>query len=125
MKLIIAGSRNRDVDCDEITIAVNELIKKFNLSWPTEVVSGGAMGVDRVGEIWAQEMVDKITIMRPNYKNHPGKIAPLKRNIAMSEYADALIAFPDKREHSGTRHMIEQIKGRRKPYLIKEATNEK
>lgn len=124
MKLIIAGSRNRTIHYDDISAAVHELINTFNLHWPTEIVSGGARGVDSLAEDWAltQDTIEKVTVMKPNYKTQPGKIAPLKRNIAMSEYADALIAFPDSRAHSGTRHMIEQMKGRNKPYLVIEDT---
>lgn len=124
MKLIIAGSRKRFVEFNAIDKALVELREKFNLPEPTELVSGGAQGVDKRGEQWALYRTDiqKNSVFKPDYNKYPGKVAPLMRNVKMSEYADALIAFPDSRTHSGTRHMIEQMKGRNKPYLVIEET---
>ncbi len=99
MKVIIAGSRS----IKNYTI-VAEAIELANFDI-TEVVSGGAHGVDRFGEEWA--VVNGIPFVRfPALWNLYGKAAGYKRNQQMAEYADALIAVWDGKS-KGTENMIE------------------
>lgn len=60
----------------------------------TEVVSGVAHGVDKLGERWAQ--AHKIPVKQfPAQWNKYGNAAGPIRNREMAEYADALIAVWD------------------------------
>lgn len=85
MKTIIAGSRN-------IT-NVNYLYTE--LPWPiTEVISGGARGVDTLGEQWAFEHGIPVKRFPANWSKF-GRGAGHIRNAEMALYADALIAIWD------------------------------
>ena len=69
------------------------------------VVSGGARGVDRMGEDWAS--LHWLTVLQflPDYHRY-GKGAPLKRNVEMAQAADYCVAFHDG-ESPGTAHMVD------------------
>ena len=99
MKTIIAGSRN---------ITNYQLLEKsikdsdFEI---TEVICGGARGVDNLGKKWAIE--NQIPVkMFPAQWNKFGKSAGYKRNIEMAEYGESLIALWDGISF-GTKHMID------------------
>ena len=99
MKVIIAGSRTID-DYAAVCRAVERSGFK-----PTEIVSGGARGVDRLGERWAKEHgvpVKKFTAHWDKY----GKSAGYRRNEEMADYANALVAVWDGKSR-GTSHMVE------------------
>lgn len=105
MKTIIAGSR---------TITDMEILKEaiqnsgFNI---TEVVSGHANGVDKLGEQWAKENIIPLVIVPAQWEKF-GKSAGYRRNIEMAEHADALIALWDGKSR-GTKHMIDIAKNKR------------
>jgi len=82
----------------------------------TEVVSGGAAGVDMLGERWALRQGIPTTVFQANWNAH-GKAAGPIRNKQMAEYADALIAVWDG-ESPGTKNMIETMEKLGKPVLI-------
>ncbi|MEY4565403.1 MAG: Salinibacter virus [Planctomycetota bacterium] len=116
MKVVIAGSRS--INNEELVFqAIEEA--SFEI---TEVISGGAKGVDRIGEAWAKNRNIPIRIMKPVW-THKG--AGLARNAEMAEVADALIAVYDG-ESKGTKHMIETMekKGKRVFTKICRHTNE-
>jgi hypothetical protein len=108
MKVIIAGSRNIVAYPGLIRRAVEE--STFKVS---EVVSGTARGIDRLGEIWALETNKPIRRFPADWDNL-GKSAGFARNEQMADYADALIAVWDG-QSNGTRHMISQMVLRGKP----------
>lgn len=85
MKLIIAGSRDIAVDLDYIT----DLIELNHLS-PTEVVCGGAKGIDKCGERWAALNNVAIKHFPADWKTHGFAAGPI-RNGQMADYADALL----------------------------------
>ncbi len=101
MKVIIAGSRHIH------SYVILKQAVQCSMFIITEVVSGNAPGVDRLGERWA---LDNNVTVRPfpakwgEYGNAAGPI----RNIAMAHYADALVAVWDGRS-KGTKHMIETM----------------
>lgn len=99
MKTIIAGSRNiKDLEIVECAIKSSE----FKI---TEIVSGGARGVDKLGEEYARK--NKIPVTKfPAQWDKYGKSAGYKRNVEMANYADCLIAIWDG-ESKGTGHMID------------------
>lgn len=103
MKVIIAGSRN---------ITPKEFynsLKFFPDEWVvSEVVSGTARGVDRMGEVLAKSQ--DITIKQfPADWDEYGKRAGMIRNGEMADYADALFAVWDGKS-KGTKQMIDNAK---------------
>lgn len=100
MKTIIAGSRSI-TDPKVVERAILE--SKFNI---TEVVSGGALGVDRIGEDWAWAKRLPVKVFPAKWEQH-GKAAGHLRNAEMADYAEALIAVWDGRSR-GTGNMIEE-----------------
>ena len=102
MKVIIAGSRSI-VNYS----LIKKLISESHLDI-TEIVSGGARGVDRLGEKYARENNIPIKQFLPDWENL-GKVAAIIRNQEMAFYADALIAIWDSKSR-GTKHMIEYMK---------------
>lgn len=106
MKVIIAGGRNLYVKHADITQAI--VNSGFDV---TEIVSGGATGVDECGEGYA--LFDDIPLTRfPAKWTIYGKTAGPTRNKGMAEYADALIAFPGGK---GTANIVEQMRKLGKP----------
>jgi hypothetical protein len=104
MKTIIAGSRTiTDFQCLEKAIAESQIPI-------TEIVSGGAKGVDTLAITYAQQHHIPLTIMRANWDKF-GKSAGFRRNSEMATYGDALIALWDG-ESRGTLHMINVAKER-------------
>lgn len=105
MKIIIAGSRHFNN---------YELLKKYcnrvlsNVKEEIEIVSGTAIGADKLGEQYALEMGYKLSRFPADWGTF-GKAAGAIRNQEMAEYSDALIAFWDGRSR-GTLDMINKAK---------------
>lgn len=99
MKTIIAGSRTIN-EMDALTAAIR--CSGFEI---TEVVSGGAGGVDLMGERWAKAYGVPVVKFPADWNAH-GKAAGPIRNKQMAEYAEALIAVWDGRSR-GTKNMID------------------
>ncbi len=99
MRTIIAGSRNiTDWVLLEETIAA--------CGWtPSVVISGGARGIDRLGEIWAECHKVPCEKYLADWNLH-GKAAGYKRNEEMAAVAEALLAIWDGNSR-GTKHMID------------------
>lgn len=114
MKVVIAGSR------DIVSLAIIALAVEHSGWLPeiTEVVSGCARGVDRLGEFWAVQHGIQIKQFPANWKDH-GQAAGRYRNMQMAEYADALIAVWDG-ESRGTGNMIEEMRCLGKPAFVKQ-----
>lgn len=102
MKVIIAGSRGIE-DWRVVVDAIKE--SGFEV---TEVVSGGARGVDRIGESYAMSNNLPIARFRPDWKEY-GKSAGVRRNEEMACYAEALIAVWDGMSR-GTEDMISRAR---------------
>lgn len=109
MKLIIAGGRDFEdkvVACTEFLAIARELNTNFHKVNPiTEIVSGGAKGADRCGEFVGSLFNIPVKKFIPDWDGL-GKRAGYVRNAEMAEYADALLAFWDKKS-KGTKHMID------------------
>ena len=104
MKVIIAGSRNIATP-DALRDALAD--SGFDVS---EVVSGGARGVDQLGEWWAAHEGLPVKVFKADWKKHGRAAGPI-RNRQMAEYADALLAIWDG-ESPGTKNMIEEAQKR-------------
>jgi hypothetical protein len=99
VKTIIAGSRGIS-DYQHILDAV-----RLSGLTVTEVVSGGARGVDRLGERWAHEHGVRVRKFIPDW-SELGRSAGPVRNAEMAEYSEALIAIWNGSSR-GTKHMID------------------
>ncbi|CDC46970.1 putative uncharacterized protein [[Eubacterium] siraeum CAG:80] len=74
----------------------------------TEIVSGGARGVDTSAREYALSHGIKLTEFLPEYTRF-GRSAPLKRNITIIEYADIVLAFWDGKSR-GTKFVIDNCR---------------
>ena len=110
MKIIIAGSREV-TDYNLILEAVRK--SEFDIS---EVVSGNARGVDKLGERYATENNIDLKIFPADWDRY-GKRAGYIRNSEMGEYADGLIAIWDGKS-KGTKYMIDIIDNNKKLLYI-------
>ena len=106
MKIAVIGSRG---------LTVNTL-KQYLPEDITELVSGGAKGIDTCVREYANTNGLKLTEFLPEYEKY-GRNAPLKRNLQIIDYADEVIAFWDGQSR-GTKYVIEQCKKRCKKINI-------
>lgn len=95
MKVAVIGSRG---------LCVADL-GKYLPEGTTEIVSGGARGVDTSAREYALSHGIKLTEFLPEYDKY-GRSAPLKRNITIIEYADLVLAFWDQSSR-GTKFVID------------------
>jgi len=104
MKLAVIGSRslNKNV-LDVITQVVTK--SKNPIS---EIVTGGAAGVDTIAETFAKNNNIKSTIFLPQYKTY-GKKATFIRNNEILKNSDAVLAIWDGIS-KGTFYTINQAK---------------
>lgn len=127
LKVIIAGSRGF-YDYELLKSVADICIGRDVIN--VEVISGTAMGADKLGEQYAKERGFKV--MRfPALWNKYGKSAGFIRNTQMAKYAtinkdddSMLIAFWDGKSN-GTRHIIKQAESNgMKVYVIKYKAND-
>ena len=96
MKIAVIGSRG---------LSVADL-EKYLPSETTEIVSGGAKGVDTSAKEYAKTHNIKLTEFLPEYEKY-GQNAPLKRNITIIKYADIVLALWDGKSR-GTKFVIDK-----------------
>ena len=106
MRLAIVGSRN----IKEVNIAAHIPVGV------TEIVSGGAKGVDSLAQMFAEENGLRFTAFLPQYERY-GRSAPLKRNEQIAAYADTALVFWDGNSR-GTAHAIRCFEKLKKPIKI-------
>ncbi|MBO4501117.1 MAG: DUF2493 domain-containing protein [Clostridia bacterium] len=105
MKVAVIGSRSIKSD-----------IGKYIPAGVTEIITGGAEGVDRFAERYADAHGISKHIIRPDYDRH-GKAAPLVRNKRIVNLADMVIAFWDG-SSAGTAFTIKYARKMKKPLKI-------
>ena len=98
MKVGIIGSRGLTVDN----------LEQYLPEDTTEIVSGGAKGIDTCAREYALSHDIKLTEFLPEYSRY-GRGAPLKRNLQIIIYSDLVIAFWDG-QSKGTKNVIENCK---------------
>lgn len=98
MKVAVIGSRG---------LSVGDL-GRYLPENTTEIVSGGAKGVDTSAREYALAHGIKLTEFLPEYTKY-GRCAPLKRNITIIEYSDIVLAFWDGKSR-GTKFVIDNCR---------------
>ncbi len=74
----------------------------------TEIISGGAKGVDASARNYALAHGIQLTEFLPNYQRY-GRGAPLRRNMEILANADLVLAFWDGKSR-GTKFVIDQCR---------------
>ncbi|MBP3390286.1 MAG: DUF2493 domain-containing protein [Clostridia bacterium] len=106
MKVAVIGSRN---------LAVKNL-EKYLPEGTTEIVSGGARGIDSCAKNYANTNGIPLKEFLPNYDEF-GRSAPLLRNLEIIDYADIVLAFWDGKSR-GTKFVIDKCRAKGKPVNI-------
>ena len=115
MKLAIVGSR----DFKAVAFAVDKI---YDFLVPHEheenfcVVSGGAKGIDSLGEACAKKLGIETLIIKPDWDTH-GKKAGFLRNIDIIKNADFVLVFWDGKS-KGSKHSIDLAIKMNKPLNI-------
>lgn len=99
MRVAIIGSRN----AGEVT---KEFILRYIPKNVSEIISGGAVGIDTMAKIIASDLHVPFTEFLPKYKKY-GRSAPLLRNKQIVAYSDLVLAFWDMHS-AGTGNTIVQ-----------------
>lgn len=119
-KIIIAGSRGIS-DYNILLMAMNTAINNGIIvnvhSVTTEIISGGARGVDTLARKYTIDNNLILVEMKPQYKYDNDRGAPLRRNTDMAKYGNVLIAIWDG-VSTGTKHMIDQMNKLGKPVYV-------
>ena len=99
MRVAVIGSRGLTIDN----------LDKYLPKDTTEIISGGAKGVDADAKKYALAHNIKLTEFLPNYKRYGRGAAPLKRNLQIIEYSDIVLAFWDGTS-KGTKYVIDNCR---------------
>lgn len=90
-----------------------------------EIITGGAEGIDRAAELYADKKFISKHIIRPDYEKN-GTSAPIIRDRRIVELADIVIAFWDG-ESSGTAYTVKYARKLGKPvkiWVLKKGTDD-
>ena len=109
MKVAVIGSRHAPA-------SVSRRILEELPSNVSEIVSGGAQGVDALAAQVAALLGLPMRIFPPDFDQY-GKKAPLVRNTAIVRYADLVLAFWDGASH-GTQHVVAECIRQQKPVRL-------
>ena len=106
MKIAVVGSREINVSS----------IEKYLPSECSEIVSGGARGVDSSAADFAKAAGIELTVFLPEYQKY-GRAAPIVRNKQLVDYADAVIAIWNGKS-KGTLSVIRYCEKIKKPCSV-------
>ena len=106
MKVAVVGSRSLKI----------ENLEKYLPPETTEIVSGGARGIDQCARRYAKRNGIKLTEFLPDYDTY-GRSAPLRRNIQIIDYSDLVLAFWDG-VSPGTGFVVTKCKERHTPCKV-------
>ena len=112
MKVAVIGSRS---------LRINDM-RFYIPSATTEIVSGGAKGVDKAAEDFARKKELKYTEFLPEYEKY-ARAAPLRRNEKIIDYADLVVALWNSKS-KGTQYVINLCKQTDKPLIVYHITED-
>ncbi len=115
ISLAIIGSRN----FENYILAKNILLEIINENdlIVNKIISGGAKGVDKIAEKFAEEFNIDIEVIKPDWKKY-GRSAGLIRNSDIIKNSDFIIAFWNGKS-KGTLDSINKAKKLNKELIIK------
>lgn len=113
MKLIIAGTRHFSTWTTYGGYLEDAISRSGWRDEVTEVVTGGAYGVDSLGVVWAEMNGVPSLVFRANW-NELGKTAGPIRNAKMAKYADRLLLLWDGKS-PGSKNMLSCMEKEGKP----------
>lgn len=87
------------------------------------IISGGANGIDRIAEEYADKKRISKLIIRPRYDIY-GRGAPIKRNEIMVDAADVVLVIWDGSSR-GTKYTVDYAKKQNKQIILVNCANEK
>ena len=105
MKIAVVGSRNLEIE-----------IERYLPEGITEIISGGARGIDRAAEAYADAHGIVKRIFLPDYPQY-GRRAPLVRNRQIVQAAELVIAIWDGASR-GTKYTIDYAQSLGKPVRV-------
>lgn len=106
MKVAVVGSRSLNIT----------MLYPYLPGNLTEIVSGGAEGIDTCARNYAKEYNIKFKEFLPDYEKY-GEEAQRICNLQIIDYADEVVAFWDKKS-KGTKFIIDTCKARRKEITV-------
>lgn len=106
MKVAVVGSRS----------IVHQNVAAALPRETTEIITGGAKGIDTLAAQTAKELGLPLTVILPDYAVF-GKAAPLHCNDQIIAQADFVLIFWDG-VSNGTKHVIERCKQAQKPHFV-------
>ncbi len=106
MKIAVVGSKDLQV----------EDLGRYLPQGVTEIISGRARGIDTCARRYALAAGLKLTEILPAYDKY-GRFAPIRRNQAIVDSADEVLAFWDGRSR-GTRYVIGYCQKRKKRITV-------
>jgi len=113
MKLAIVGSRT----FNDYRLLVETMWTHFPISYNKyEIISGGAMGADSLGQALAKNWELKYTVFKPDWDKY-GKPAGFIRNQQIVDTCDIVLAFWDGKS-KGTQDTINKAKKAKKPTFV-------
>ena len=110
MKVAIIGSRNVKLH------SISDFVPEKIAGLMTEIITGGAVGIDILALNYAREKNIKVTIFKPEYERYK-KGAPLIRNQLIVDASDFVIAIWDGKSR-GTKYTIDYAKKMNKEIKI-------
>ena len=102
MRVAVVGSRH--IEDERMKEKAYALLCRHIPANATEIVSGGAVGIDTLAEIYAKQNGLPTKIFKPDYARY-GKRAPLVRNDEIVGYAQYVLAIWDGNSH-GTAYTV-------------------
>jgi len=120
--LAIVGSRFVNHDSEDsyklIEKEVLQLERSTGISFKT-IVSGGAKGIDKIAEKFAERHRRAMLVFEPNYSKYPSRQAPIIRNTQIVDHANYMLAYPKGRS-PGTRDSIRKARAAGLHVIVRE-----
>lgn len=110
-RAVVCGGRDYN-NYGRVRLALDPLLQAAtNAGYSLVIVSGGAKGADKLGELWAQRRGVTLRVVPADWDAH-GKQAGFIRNRQMAEIAHLVVAFWDQKS-KGTANMIDEANRRK------------